>query len=104
MYADTIGKQDLWVPIEKTEVDVRIKSNLDSSLFIKRTQFPMMLSPCSHAHAQSIRFRALSLRKIVIQFQLLKQTNFSYGQIYVALSRFTSLEGLLIVDSFSEIN
>ena len=35
--------------------------------------------------------------KIVISFELFKQRSFNYGQIYVALSRATSLQGLYVL-------
>ena len=38
MNIDAFGKQHLWVPIEKTEVDIKIKSSKNSSPVIKRTQ------------------------------------------------------------------
>ena len=37
-----------------------------------------------------------SLAQIAVSFQLLKQGQFIYGQIYVALSRVTTLESLYI--------
>ena len=45
--------------------------------------------------------QGLSLPKIVVSFDLHRQINFNYGQIYVALSRVTSLEGLYITGSVS---
>ena len=37
----------------------------------------------------------------VISFDLVKQKNFSYGQMYVALSRVTSLNGLYLIGEFN---
>ena len=96
MITDVIEKQHLWVPIEKRKVDIPIKSNKDSSLFIKRTEFPMILAWACTVH----KAQCSSVRQIIINFQLLRQRNFNYGQIYVALSRVTSLEELFILDSF----
>ena len=48
------------------------------------------------------KVQGLSLAKIVVIFQLLKQRQFNYGQIYVALSRVTTLEGLHILGPFTE--
>ena len=36
MNSDAFGKQYLWVPIEKTEVDIKIKSSKTSSPVVKR--------------------------------------------------------------------
>ena len=84
---DDFTRQRLWVSIEKTTVDIRIKSIKDLSPVIKRTQFPLMLvQACTVYKVQGLR-----LSEIVVNFQLLKQRNFNYGQIYVALSRVTSL-------------
>ena len=47
------------------------------------------------------KVQRLSLRKIVVRFDLHRQRNFNYGQTYVALSRVTSLEGLYITGSVS---
>ena len=44
----------------------------------------------------------LSLTQIVISFQLLKQRQFNYGHIYVSLSGVTTLEGLYILEPFTE--
>ena len=48
------------------------------------------------------KVQGLSLTQIVVSFQLLKQRPFNYGQIYVALSRVTTLESLYILEPFTE--
>ena len=48
------------------------------------------------------KVQGLSLAKIVVIFQLLKQRQFNYGQIYVALSRVTTLEGFYVLGPFTE--
>ena len=45
--------------------------------------------------------QGLSLPKIVVSFDLHHHINFNCGQIHVALSRVTSLEGLYITGSVS---
>ena len=87
---DNFARKHLWFPIDKTTVDIRIKSNKSSSPVIKRTQFPLMLAWACTVH----KVQGLSFNKVVVGFQLLKQQNFHYGQIYIALSRVTSLEEL----------
>ena len=63
-------------------VYIRIKSNKNSSFVINRTQFPLMLAwACT-----VLKVQGLSLSKIIVRFQLLKQQNFHFGQIYVALN------------------
>ena len=44
MHADVFGKQNSWVPIEKTEVDIKIKLSKNSSTVIKRTQDSLMFA------------------------------------------------------------
>ena len=48
------------------------------------------------------KIQGLSLIQIVVSFQLLKQRQIKYGQIYVALSRVTTLEGMYIIGTFTE--
>ena len=47
------------------------------------------------------KVQSISLPKIVVSFQLLKQRNFNYGQTYVAISRVTCFEGLYVLHSFT---
>ena len=98
MNSDAFGKQHLWVPIEKTEVDIKIKSSKTSSPVTERTQYPLILAwACTVYKVQGV-----SLTQILVSLQLLKQRQFNYGQIYVALSRVTTLEGLYILGPFTE--
>ena len=86
----------MWVPIEKAETNIVLKVNKDSSPVIKRTQFPLMLSWACTVH----KVQGLSLDRAVISFRLLKQKSFNSGQMYVALSRVTSLDGLFLTGEF----
>ena len=70
MNSDTLGKQHLWVPIGKTEVDIKIKSSKTSSPVIKRTQYPLMLAWACTVH----KVQGLSLTQIAVSFELLQQT------------------------------
>ena len=66
MNSDAFRKQHLWVPIEKTEVDIKIKSNKTSSPVIKRAQYPLILAWAYIVH----KVQRLSLTQIVVSFQL----------------------------------
>ena len=97
MNSENFAKQHSWVPIEKATINIKIKSSKSSSPVIKRTQFPLMLAWACSVH----KVQGLSLSKIVVSFQLMRQRNFNFGQIYVALSRVTSFEGLFILGTFN---
>ena len=79
MNSDAFGKQNSWVPVEKTEVDIKIKSSKISSPVIKRTQYPFVLAWVCTVH----QVQGLILTQIVVKFQLLRQRQFNYKQIYV---------------------
>ncbi|XP_057304469.1 ATP-dependent DNA helicase PIF5-like [Hydractinia symbiolongicarpus] len=86
-----------WVPIERAEANIKLKTSKDTSPVIKRTQFPLMLSWACTVH----KVKGLTLDKVVISFDLEKQRSFNNGQMYVALSRVTSLNGMCLTGKFS---
>ena len=87
----------MWVPIKKSEANIRIRTNKDSSPTATRTQFPLIL-----AWGCTVRkFQVLTLEEVVISFDLIRQKNFNYGQMYVALSIVTSLNGLYLIGEFN---
>ena len=86
-------QQNRVVPIEPVLAKIKIHPNKPSSPEIQRVQFPLTL-----AYAVSIhKVQGLSLNSLVISFELVKQRSFNYGQVYVALSRATSLNGIHIL-------
>ena len=69
--------------IEQIEATAKVSKRSSTSPCIKRIQFPLTLSWPSTMH----NVQDLTVDKLVVSFTLLNQRNFSYGQLYVALSR-----------------
>ena len=44
MSKDVFASQNLWVPIERAETNIKIRSNQDTSLVSIRTLFPLILA------------------------------------------------------------
>ena len=93
---DKYAHKHNYVPIERVEANIKIRPNKDSSPVIKRTQFPLMLSWACTVH----KVQGQTLDKVVVSFDLENQRSFNSGQIYVALSRVTSLNGLFLVGTY----
>ena len=85
-----------WVPIEKAEANTRIWTNKDSSPVVTRTQFPLILACDCTVH----KVQGLALEEVVTSFDMVKQMNFNYGQMYVALSKVILLNGLCLIGKF----
>ena len=90
-HSDLFARHKNVVPIEPVLTKIKIRPGKPSSPEIQRTQFPFTLGFACTVH----KVQGLTLKKIVVSFDLLQQTSFNYGQIYVALSRSTSLQGLI---------
>ena len=74
------------VPIQRIETNVIISKN--SSETFKRTEYPLTLAwKCTVHKVQGLSL----LNSTVVSLELIKQRSFSTWQIYVALSRSTSL-------------
>ena len=90
---NTFVKQNRLVPIEPTQTRFKIRPGKPSSPEIQRMQFPITLAWACTVH----KVQGLTLDKTVISFELLKQRFFNYGQVYVAISRSTTLQGIHIL-------
>ena len=91
--ADTFAIENQVVPIKPILAQIKLNPGKRSSPEIQRLQFPLSLAWACTVH----KVQGLTLNKIVISFELFKQRSFNYGQIYVALSRATSLQGLYVL-------
>ena len=83
------------VPIQRIEANIIISKN--SSETFKRTQFPLTLVWACTVHKVQ---RLTLLNSTVVSLELIKQRSFSPWQIYVALSRSTSLWKLNLLADF----
>ena len=86
------------MPIEKCETEIRIIKRSQTSPCIRRTQFPLALSWASTVH----KVQGLSIEKTVVNFDLLNQKAFNQGQMYTALSRVTTYDGLFLTGEFKK--
>ena len=96
MQNDRYGRQHNLVPIGRVEANIKVNGNKDSSPTIKRTQFPLMLAWACTVH----KVQGQTLDQVVVSFDLENQRSFNSGQMYVALSRVTSLDGLFLVGTY----
>ena len=90
---DTFAKQNHVVPIEPVLAKIKVHPGKPSSPELQRIQFPITLAWACTIH----KVQGLTLQNVVISFKLNKQKSFNCGQVYVALSRSTSLQGLHIL-------
>ena len=97
MESDLTGRQNHWVPIKKREVLFGLRKNKQQPS-VKRTQFPLTLSWACTVH----KVQGLSLIEGVVSFDLEKQRSFNQGQMYVALSRVTSMNKLYLIGKYNK--
>ena len=90
---DSYATQNNVVPIIPVLAKIKIRPDKPSSPEIQRIQFPLTLAWACTVH----KVQGLTLENTVVSFDLFKQRSFNYGQVYVALSRATSLSGLHIL-------
>ena len=95
--SDTYVSQHNLVPIRRIEREIKINGKSACSPTIKRLQFPIILSWASTIY----KVQGKTFQKVVVCFDLFKQRTFNPGQIYVALSRVTSLDGLYLTGSYN---
>ena len=95
--SDRLAQQLNAIPIDRVTTEIRTNEKKLSYPVIKRTQFSLMLSWGCTVH----KVQSLSLDEIVISFNLLKRRSFNNGQMYIALSRVTSLQGLFLIGKYN---
>ena len=95
---DNFAIENKVVPIKPVLAQIKLNAGKRSSPAIQRLQFPLALAWACTVH----KVQGLTLNKIAISFELFKQRSFNYGQIYVALSRATSLQGLYVLGKLEQ--
>ena len=95
---DTFAIENKVVPIVRILNGIKINAGKRSSPEIQRLQFPLALSWACTVH----KVQGLTLNEIVVSFELFKQKSFNCGQVYVALSRATSLQGLHVLGKLEQ--
>ena len=87
---DKYARENSAVPIKPILARIKVRAGKPSSPELQRLQFPITLAWACTVH----KVQGLTLNEVVVSFDLYRQNHFNYGQIYVALSRATSLQGL----------
>ena len=91
--SSSFARENNLVPIKPILARIKVRPGKPSSPEIQRLQFPLTLAWACTVH----KVQGLTLDNIVVSLDLRKQRCFNYGQVYVALSRATSLNGLYIL-------
>ena len=94
---DRFAKSIECVPIERLEATFSLNKKKYSPHSVKRNQFPLMLSYACTIH----KVQGLTLDRVVISFNLERQRTFNPGQMYVAMSRVKTIEGLFFTGNFT---
>ena len=97
MQRDVTARRLKWVPIKKPQALFGLRKNKQQPS-VKRIQFPFTLSWAGTVH----KIQGLSLAEGVESFDLEKQKSFSQGQIYVALSRISSMNKTYLIGSYNK--
>jgi hypothetical protein len=91
--SSSFARENNLVPIKPVLAGIKVRPGKPSSPEMQRLQFPVTLAWACTVH----KVQGLTLDNIVVSFDLKKQRYFNYGQVYVALRRATSLNGLHIL-------
>jgi hypothetical protein len=85
--SSSFAREHNLVPIKPVLARIKVRPRKPSSTEMQRLQFPVTLAWACTVH----KVQGLTLDNIVVSFDFKKQRYFNYGQVYVALSRATSL-------------
>lgn len=96
---NNFAKENTLVPVQPLLTRIKLHPGKASSLEVQRIQFPISLAWACTVH----KVQGLTLQNVVISFNLNRQRSFNYGQVYVALSRATSLSEYERLQSLSNL-
>ena len=95
--SDAIAKNNKWVKVKREETSIYLSKHKSTSPVIKRTQFSLVLSWACTVH----KVQGLSLTSAVVSFDLEKQKSFNESQLYIVLSRVTSIDNIFLIRKYN---
>ena len=97
MRSDLTAQQHNWVPIRKHQALFGLRKNKPQPSVQKR-QFPLTLSWEYTVH----KVKDLSLPETVVRFDIEREKCFNQEQLYVALSRISSMNKMYLIGSYNK--
>ena len=91
------ARQHNWVPIKKNQALFGLQKNKQQRS-VKKTQLPLILSWACTVH----KVQDLGLTEVVVSFDFEKQKSFNQEQIYVALSKISSMNKMYSIGSYNK--
>ena len=95
--SDVTAWQHNWLPIKKHQALFRLRKNKQQPP-VKRTQIHLTLIWACTVH----KVQNLGLAEGVVSFDLEKQNSFNQGQIYIPLSRTSSMNKVHLIGSYNK--
>ena len=96
---DNLGRSNRWLPIERFQIKFTLKKQSKSSVIVKRTPFPLILSYACTFH----KVQRMNLSKAGVSLNLCNQKAFEPGQVYVTLSRIANFDGIYLTWSYNRV-
>ena len=97
MRSGLTAQQHNWVPIRKHQALFGLRKNKQQP-FVEKTQFPLTLSWEYTVH----KVKDLSLPETVVRFDIEREKCFNQEQLYVALSRISSMNKMYLIGSYNK--
>ena len=97
MRSDLTAQQHNWVPIRKHQALFGLRKNKPQPS-VQKTQFPLTLSWEYTVH----KVKDLSLPETVVRFDIERRKSFNQEQLYVALSRISSMNKMYLIGSYNK--